>query len=217
MTRLIHSWPLLGLLASVLWLSACSGPQPTSSTTVTESSQLRGEPSGSYDSIITLAVTANQEYRRIIERTLAAKLIDRGFEVARLADDDLTWDDPEQLTRTVNDLAARAGADGVLITTLVREEGEQNYVPMQVIQRPISVGFGAHAQTYMDTTVAPGYYEQTRTYVLKTTLFDTASGQSVWELYSNTVNPGSLESAARDYAVAVAEVLNQDVQHGSRP
>lgn len=206
---------LRGLLALlvVCTLSACAGSSPPPSTTTVTDSKTLNEPHGTYEDLVALAVTANREYRVTIERTLAEKLIDRGFQVSRLADDDLPWGNPEQLTATVNDLAARAGADGVLVVTLVRKEDEKNYVPMQVIQRPMVVGVGAHAQTYMDTTVAPAYYQEKKTYVLKTTLFDTKTGKPVWELYSNTVNPGSLEEAARDYAVAVAEVLDEDVSH----
>lgn len=205
---------LRGLLVivTVFTLSACAGSSSSSTTAVTRSTTL-GQPQGSYEDLVALAVTANREYRVTIERTLAEKLIGRGFQVSRFADDDLPWGEPERLTRTVNDLAARAGADGVLVVTLVRKEDEKNYVPMQVIQKPMVVGVGTHAQTYMDTTVAPGYYQDNKTYVLKTTLFDAKSGEPVWELYSNTVNPRSLEEGARDYAVAVAEVLDEDISH----
>lgn len=202
---------LLALVATIVLAGCAASPSP-STTTVTQKKTL-AQPEGHYEDLITLAVTANQDYRVTIERTLAEKLIDRGFQVSRLADDDLPWGDVDKLTATVTDLASRAGADGILVTTLVRKDEEKNYVPTQVIQKPMVVGVGAHAQTYMDTTVAPGYYEDRKVYVLKTTLFDVQSGKAVWELYSNTVNPGSLQQAARDYAVAVAEVLNQDISH----
>ncbi|MGP4845452.1 hypothetical protein ACTXGQ_15040 [Marinobacter sp. 1Y8] len=169
-----------------------------------------------YESLLVLAVTANRAYRDATEKALADSLIDRGFRVFRLPGEsaELPWDDKAAMKALVSKRAKAGNTDGVLVVTLVRREDEKNYVPTQVVQRPVSVGIGTQVSNYMQTTVEPGYYNEKKVFVLKTTLYDVETEQAVWELYSNTVNPASLSAGAHDFAAAVAEVLSDDVKHG---
>lgn len=191
-------------------LSACS----TSSTTTTvRSKEVLGDPNKTYDSLVVLAATGNPIYRDAIEKALTDELLQRDFRIFRFQNDDLPWDDKDALREVVAKQAEDIGADGVLVVSFVRRDDQDDYVSMQVIQEPIVTGIGAHAQTYMRTTVQPGYYETNKTYVLKTTLFDVDSETAVWRLYSDTVNPRSVDDGAHHFAVAVAAVLEDDIKH----
>lgn len=205
--RPIHSLLLLVFLGL---LSACSA---SSTNTTIKQKDVLGDPGKIYNSLVVLAATGNQAYREAIEEALAEELLQRGFRVFRFQNTDLPWDDTDALRDIVSEQAQATGADGVLVVSFVRREDQDDYVSMQVIQEPIVTGIGAHAQTYMRTTVQPGYYETKKTYVLKTTLFDVESEEAVWRLYSNTVNPRSVKDGAHHFAVAVAAVLEDDVKH----
>ncbi|WP_148864723.1 hypothetical protein [Marinobacter fonticola] len=209
MSRILPVRVLLSLVLFSL-LSACS----TSSTNTTiVKKEILDETEKAYESLVVLAATANPVYRNAIENALAEELIQRDFRVFRFKNGDLPWDDKAALRKKVAEQAEETGADGVLVVSFVRREDQDDYVSMQVIQEPIVTGIGTHAQTYMRTTVQPGYYETKNTYVLKTTLFDVESEAAVWRLYSDTVNPGSVEDGAHHFAVAVAAVLEEDIQH----
>lgn len=203
--------PVRLFLAIVLFslVGACTS---TTNTTITEKEILE-ETDKTYDSLVVLAATGNPVYRDAIETALAEELLQRNFRVFRFQNGDLPWDDKDELRDTVAEQAEEIGADGVLVVSFVRKEDQDDYVSMQVIQEPIVTGVGAHAHTYMRTTVQPGYYETRKTYVLETTLFDAESEEAVWRLYSDTVNPRSVEDGAHHFAVAVAAVLEEDIKH----
>ncbi|BES73825.1 hypothetical protein RE428_48430 [Marinobacter nanhaiticus D15-8W] len=199
-------------LVAALLISLIGACTSTTNTTIRKKEVLE-ETDKTYNSLVVLAATGNMVYRNAIEKALAEELLQRNFRVFRFQDGDLPWDDKDALRETVAEQAEEIGADGVLVVSFVRKEDQDDYVSMQVIQEPIVTGVGAHAHTYMRTTVQPGYYETRKTYVLETTLFDAESEEAVWRLYSDTVNPRSVEDGAHHFAVAVAAVLEEDIKH----
>lgn len=207
-TRLSVRLFLCAVLISLV--AACSS---SSTNTTIRKKELLGDTAKAYESLVVLAATGNAVYRDAIETALADELIQRGFRVFRFKNGDLPWDDKDALQDKVAEQAGVIGADGVLVVSFVRRDDQDDYVSMQVIQEPIVTGVGAHAHTYMRTTVQPGYYETKKSYVLKTTLFDVEGETAVWRLYSDTVNPRSVEDGAHHFAVAVAAVLEEDIKH----
>ncbi len=122
----------------------------------------------------------------------------------------LQWQDPEQLRQQVEQRLQTEDADGVLTVSLVRKNRQVEHIPHHVVFNPVTVNYGPLASiTYMGTRIVPDSYIESTEYILRTTLFDAASGDSIWQMFSSTVDPTSLEKAAKDYArVVVREIRN---------
>lgn len=57
-------------------------------------------------------------------------------------------------------------------------------------------------------SVQPASIEVSVEYVIQSTLYESATGSAVWQAVSRTVDPESLEEAAKDFAVVIADALN---------
>ncbi|MBK1874875.1 MULTISPECIES: hypothetical protein [Marinobacter] len=169
-----------------------------------------------YKRVMVFAVTEKEHNRSAIEAELVAELNKSDFKASRFAmsNSDIPWGDPTRLQNLVAEDARAGNYDGVLVVSLVSKQRESRYVPEQVNYQPIVTSFGPlAASTYMQTTVAPADYEETTTYALKSTLFDTDSAKPVWQLYSSTVDPTSIDSAAKDFGAVIVKALEKTLPH----
>lgn len=192
-------------------LVGCSG-----SSTKVERIEAVPEVDKSYKHLLVFAVTPKEDVRDAVETHLVAELNASEFEASRFEQSNasLPWEQPDALQQRVSEDAKNGNYDGVLVVSLIRKNRESRYVPEQVIYQPIVTSIGPMASTtYMDTTVVPPSMEETTSYVLKSTLFDTDTANPIWQLYSSTVNPDSLEDAARDFGAVVVKALRKTLPH----
>lgn len=195
----------------VALLAGCSGP-----STKVERIEAVPEVDKNYQRVLVFAVTPKERIRTAVEAQLVAELNKSEFEASRFEQPNasIPWESPGELQELVAADARGGKYDGVLVVSLVRKSRESRYVPEQVVYQPIVTSIGPLASTtYMDTTVIPPSYEETTNYVLKSTLFDTDSGNPVWQLYSSTVNPESLDAAAKDFGAVVVNALRKTLPH----
>ncbi|MDO3721989.1 hypothetical protein QVZ43_09660 [Marinobacter sp. chi1] len=168
--------------------------------------------SKSYEKVLVFVVSAKQTVRDVVERQIVAEMNESEFESGRfgMANADVPWEDAEQLQTLVAKSAVAGQYDGVLVVSLMSKDREARYVPEQVVYQPITTSVGPLASTtYMDTTVVPQTYQESTSYVLKSTLFDTESTNPVWQMYSTTVDPESLDKAAKEFGEAVVSALRK--------
>jgi hypothetical protein len=183
-----------------------------SSGTKIERIDAASEVDKNYNRVLVFAVTPKEYVRSTIEAQLVAELNKRKFEASRfqMLNSAIPWGDPTKLQALISEDAISGGYDGVLVVSLIRKQRESRYVPEQVIYQPVVTSIGPLASTtYMQTTVVPPAYEETTSYVLKSTLFDTSSSSPVWQLYSRTVDPESIDSGAKNFGQVVVKALEK--------
>ncbi|MGM0767904.1 MAG: hypothetical protein ACQEV6_07760 [Pseudomonadota bacterium] len=192
------------LLSGLLLLSGCaSGPE------VTRISKLPGA-SEAPASLLVLAVSNKEKVREVTERVLVSRLQKAGYQAASYGPaPELPWQDPVGLRDKVKERLKSSPADGVLTVSLVRKNRQIEHVPNQVVLNPVTVNMGSLASTtYMETINIPAHVEETTEYILRTTLFDVDLGQPIWQMYSSTVDPSSLDQASESFARVVVRELD---------
>lgn len=203
MTLPIYLRALLATLFAVLFLAGCaSGPEVKS---ISKAPDVSNAPRN----LLVLAISAKENNRTQMESALVSRLRAEGFQAEPYGPaPSLPWEDSDALRERVKERLQAQTADGVLTVSLVRKNRQIEYVPNQVVFNPVTTNIGALASvTYMETMTIPDRYEESTEYILRTTLFDTDSGKAIWQMFSSTVDPKSLEQAAREFArVAVREL-----------
>lgn len=161
------------------------------------------------EQILVLAISPRESNRAVMETALVSRLKKEGFKAMEYgAAPTLPWEDSDALREEIKERLQTQSADGVLTVSLVRKNRQVEYVPNQVVFNPVTTNIGALASvTYMETMTIPDHYEESTEYILRTTLFDTDSGKAIWQMFSSTIDPKSLEQASREFArVAVREL-----------
>ncbi len=190
-----------------------------SSGTKVERIDAVSEVDKNYSRVLVFAVTEKEHNRTAIETELVAELNKNEFKASRfgMSNSDIPWGDPTRLQKLVAEDARNGGYDGVLVVSLISKHRESRYVPEQVIYQPVVTSIGPLASTtYMQTTVVPADYEETTNYALKSTLFDTDSAKPVWQLYSSTVDPQSVDVAAKDFGKVIVKALGKTLPHAEK-
>jgi hypothetical protein len=166
--------PGLALILSML--AACSATKPIG--------EWRDQNySGRIESILIIGVTARNERRRAFETTFVDALQARGIAATpsyKLLTSSL------QLTRDAVEEAIRGKQiGGVLVTRLA------GITQAEVFRQPSGTDpesdyFTQYNITSRETTTA--YYDEHRVLTLETSLYDTASGNLVWRMQSETID-----------------------------
>lgn len=169
--------------------------------------------------LLVLAISSSEEHRAMLESILASRLQASDFKATPYGPaPSLQWQDPQLLREQVAGRLQTEDADGVLTVSLVRKSRQVEHIPHHVVFSPVTVNYGPLASmTYMETQVVPDSYTESTEYILRTTVFDAASGDSIWQMFSSTVDPASLEKAAKEYARVVVRELNKSFNDEGKP
>lgn len=202
----------LALVLGFLVLAGCSaGPE------VKSVKQAAGGIE-SPERVLVLAINAKESNREVMESALVSRL--QGADLKAIGygpAPDLPWEDPKQLREHIEQRLQAENADTVLTVSLVRKNRKVEHIPQHVVFNPVTVNYGPLASvTYMESMAVPDSYKESTEYILRTTLFEAASGDSVWQMFSSTVDPKSLEVAAKQYAKVVVRELKKSFDGGAR-
>lgn len=201
----IYPRSLLTMIFTALFLAGCaSGPEVKS---VSKAPNVSDAPKN----LLVLAISPNENNRSLMEAALVSRLRAAGYEAEAYGPaPSLPWKDPDALREKVKERLETQAADGVLTVSLVRKNRQVTHIPNQVVFNPVVTNIGALASvTYMETMTIPDRYEETTEYILRTSLFETESGEAIWQMFSSTIDPTSLEQATREFSrVAVRELQN---------
>lgn len=167
--------------------------------------------------ILVLAVNAKESNREVMESALVSRLQGADLKATGYGPaPDLSWEDPKQLKQQVEQRLQAENADTVLMVSLVRKNRKVEHIPQHVVFNPVTVNYGPLASvTYMESMAIPDSYKESTEYILRTTLFEAPSGDSVWQMFSSTVDPTSLEVAAKQYAKVVVRQLKKSFDGGT--
>ncbi|WP_152207399.1 hypothetical protein [Marinobacter changyiensis] len=192
------------ILAFLLFGGCAYGPEVKS---VRKSPDVSQSPRN----LLVLAISSDEEIRAVMEKALVARLKNAGYQAEAYGPvTSMPWDDPESLQKRVQQRGQPQGADGVLTVSLVNKKKQVDHIPGQVVFNPVETSIGPLASvTYMETMVIPERFEESTRYVLRTTLFDSESGDSIWQMFSSTVDPKSLEQATSEFSRVVVRELQK--------
>ncbi len=187
----------LAVSISFLTLAACS-----SSTKLVESwvePEFTGNP---FQKILVMAVVKDDLKRRSAEEKLAGHITGGGIEgiagysiISDLSD----YDNKAKIKQAVH----QVGADAVLITTLVKVNKEERYVPPRVDYVP---DYGRRYGMYdywgarTQAIYSPGYTTVDTVVKLETSVFSVASEKVVWSGRTESFNPKSSEKVVQENA-----------------
>lgn len=105
------------------------------------------------------------------------------------------------------------GFDGIIAISLMEKKEETKYVQGSSAYAPVSFYGGYYGSFYSyyphmySNVYQPGYYVQSETIFLNTSLFDVDSGDLLWSAQSETTDPSSLDSFANSYARSMTTYL----------
>lgn len=168
---------LLALVA--LALGSCATTRPVH--------EWRNEKiSGPIDSVLVIAAIERSTQRRVYEDLFAQALEAYGTEV--IPSYSLMTSQVE-ISRAMVEAAVRGRAiDAVLVTRLLGVEKVETYQPptTRVYYRNYH-GYYQHALT----ETSPGYYRRYNVLSIETVLYDTASGELIWSMQSESIEPST--------------------------
>ncbi len=115
-----------------------------------------------------------------------------------------------------------AGYDGVMAISLLEKKDETKYVQGTGTYAPVTF-YGGHYQSlytyypHMYSNVyQPGYYVNSQTIILNTSLFNVNDGELLWSAQSKTVDPASLDEFANSYSKSmVTHLLKKEILKSS--
>lgn len=170
---------IFALAAVALALAACASTRPVH--------EWRNEAfAGSVDKILVIAAIKRSTQRRVFEDEFVGALSARG--VTAVAGYTLITSSADLTREQVENAIRGQDIDAVLVTRLLGVEDVEVYEPpMRLDHRRSYYGYYSHAMT----EIGPGYYRRYRVLTLETNLYDTASGELVWSMQSETVEPST--------------------------
>ena len=178
-------------------LAACASTKPVK--------EWRSEEfSGQSGNILVIAATEQQAQRRSIEDDYVVAL----QQVPVQAVASYTLIDSEQpLTReTVEAAIEGQGFDTVLVTRLLGVEEVEQYQP------PVHYDHYRSYHRYYQRSLnysSPGYYRRFKILTLESNLYDTASGELVWSMQSESIDPSAPEKVVAEQIALTIERLKQ--------
>lgn len=162
-----------------------------------------------FNQILVIGVSRTPGLRRTFEDQFVAKLRETGVDAVP-SYRYITEDGPVDEAR-LQEGVRQAGADGVLMTRLVRVERKTEVTPGYYSPAP-GVGFGFYPW-YSSGWV--GYYEPPRVYqydvyISETSLYDVRQNQLVWSGTVQTKAPRDLNKEIERYVATVIKALKKE-------
>ena len=189
---------IIGMALTVLVLAGCASTQLTNSW---RDSRYAGP---AFQKILVIGVTRQSGVRRTFEDVFAADLQAHG--VSAIPSYTLIPEDGEvpqaQLAQAVRD----SGADGVLVTRLVKVDRQTQVYPGSYVGPPF-VGF---YRFY--STAWIGYYDPPQIYTYdvvtsETSLFEARENRLVWSGTSETFSPRDVRKDTQEFAGVIIKAL----------
>lgn len=190
------AWKTLLLAAVALALGACATTRPVKEWR-------DAEFSGPIDSVLIIAAIERSTQRRVYEDLYADTLA--GYEIEAIPGYTLMTTELELSRETVEAAVRGRAIDAVLVTRLLGIEDVETYEPPTT-----RVYYRSYHRYYQHalTETSPGYYRRYRVLTLETTLYDTASGELVWSMQSEAIEPSTPRHVIEDQIALTIERLS---------
>lgn len=169
---------------------------------------------GGFESFLIVGVAKDAGIRRIFEDTFAAALDARRLSATssyRLVSADA---EPSLTALT----AAAPSAQAIIMTHLVGTDEKQVYHPPSWEPAPLGLGYRRYDRYYRHVysyVYRPGYYTQHRYVTLESNLYDAATGDLVWSMRTESVDPQSADKLIEKLvALAVGKLADERLLAG---
>lgn len=149
--------------------------------------------SATIDSVLVIAAFERSTQRRIYEDLFADTLAGRG--VTATPGYALMTSSLELSRETVEAAIRGRDIDAVLVTRLLGVDEVETYHP------PTTRVYYSSYYSYYEhalTEVSPGYYRRYKLLTIETTLYDSASGELVWSMQSEAIEPSTPRHVIED-------------------
>lgn len=190
------TWKTLLLAAAALALAACATTRPVSEWR-------KDGYSGPIDSVLIIAAIQRSTQRRVYEDLFAESLV--SYQVEAIPGYTLITSEVELSRETVEAAVRGRAIDAVLVTRLLGVEDVETYEP------PLTSAHYRSYHRYYDhalTETSPGYYRRFKVLTLETNLYDTASGELVWSMQSEAIEPSTPRPVIEDQIALTIERLH---------
>lgn len=188
-------------LAGVLVLSGCAATQIVNQWSNPE------YPSHSFKKTMVIGISKQTSIRRTFEDEFVAQLRSAGVDAVpsyRYIKEDAQVPEPR-----LKEAVIQAGADGAVITRLVRVERKTDVTPGYYDVPPPFGFYGWYSHAWN------GYYEPPRVYqyevyISETSLYDMIKNEVVWTGSLETRAPGNIRDEIKKYAETVIQALREN-------
>lgn len=199
------------IISSVVFLmSACASPR----TDITGTWKSPDLTSANYDRIMVVAMVDDASVRNTLESNIADELRDEGVVITKSTEvfgsDAINpeEDDKEEVLQKIRD----AGADGIMIVSLIDTQTETRYVPGSYAYDPVSTypyydGFWGYYSYWYPRVYTTGYYDMDKSYFMETNLYDANTEKLIWSAQTETTSPTDLEMLSEGLAEEVVEEM----------
>lgn len=203
-------WFLIGLLIVVIFYSACSSANITSSWSAKNVNTHTGE----INKILVLGVFNNKDraLREKIEQEFKARLVKEGYEAASSFEEY----GPVYFEKMDESMALQKlkykNIDAVLTITLLNKDKEERYVRGSIYPSFFTLynSFWGYYNTYYPIIYDPGYYTTTTNYFFETNLYTlTNKDNLLYSVQSRSFEPTSASSLATDYSRAIIQDMKK--------
>jgi hypothetical protein len=190
----------LYLIAAVLGIASCS------STQVVNQWSNPAYTSPSFKKIIVIGVTKQNAIRRTFEDEFSAQLKAAGVDAvpSYLY---ISQDDPVG-EAALKQAIKKAGADGVLITRLVRVQQKTEIAPGYYAPDPAMAVHPLYTTAWNDYYEPPIVYHS-EIYTCETTLYDTVKNRVVWKGTAQTETMDNINQEIKGYAETIINALEE--------
>lgn len=162
-----------------------------------------------FSRVLVMGVSQETGIRRIFEDEFAAKLKSVGV-VATPSYTLIPQDGPADRA-TLDAAIAKSGAQGVLVTRLLKVERHTQYSPGSVMAVP-AVGYHRNFHGYYSSAwvhyAAPQRYEY-EIVVLETNLWRPQEGQLIWSGMTESFAPSDVRRATQEFADVIIKALRE--------
>ncbi|HMT28041.1 MAG TPA: hypothetical protein PKD91_02055 [Bacteroidia bacterium] len=168
-----------------------------------------------YKSVFIIALTENFGYKAQVENDLAEAAAARGLNAVKssVVFPYTFSKDNAPIKELLIEKIKGSGCDAVFTSVLVDQQSQTKYVPGSVYA-PMSYGyygdFYNYYNYYTPVVYNPGYYETNKTYFLESNLYDVATGELMWSVQSQAINPSDIQNFSKQYAYLLVQQLEKE-------
>jgi hypothetical protein len=195
MQRLVH--PFLSLVFVAVLLSGCASTRLVNDW---KDTRYQGAP---LSKVLVIGVTKQTVVRRIFEDAFVRELNAKG--VVAVASYTLIPEDGEVPKDRIAQAVAQSGADGLLVTRLVRVERQTRIDPGYI--GPPYMGFYDYYPFAWGTFYEPPMVYSYNVVTWDTSVFDARTNQMIWAGATETVAPKNISKEAGEAASVVVKQL----------
>lgn len=188
----------IALLGACLFMAACAS---TRLVNVWKDARYSGPP---FTKILVIGVTRQAGIRRTFEDIFAEQL--RARHVEAVPSYTLIPEDGEVSQQRLVQAVGQSGADGVLVTRLVKVNRETQIYPGTYAGPPYMGFYGFYSSAWM------GFYDPPQVYTYdvvtsETSLFDAKVDRVVWSGTTETFSPREVRKDTQEFASVIIKAL----------